>query len=185
MRFVIVILFCGLCLAQAPPGPIAPVGPSIPPSPAPPGPRGGPGGERDHQHDLLMKTIDDLLWYQKLGDVAEVDKVRFTGPPPRYIPNPTGQGAGNPLIIPAYTFIPKKLDQSKKHPVLVLVHGGVHANFSSSAANVVRELVELGYPVIAPEYRGSTGYGGEFYRQIDYGDRENDDVFAARNWMLE
>ncbi|MBI3693486.1 MAG: prolyl oligopeptidase family serine peptidase, partial [Acidobacteria bacterium] len=47
------------------------------------------------------------------------------------------------------------------------------------------ELVELGYPVIAPEYRGSTGYGGEFYRQIDYGDRENDDVFAARNWMLE
>jgi dipeptidyl aminopeptidase/acylaminoacyl peptidase len=65
------------------------------------------------------------------------------------------------------------------------VHGGVHANFSSSAANIVRELIEQGYVVMAPDYRGSTGYGGGFYRQIDYGGRENDDVFAGRNWALE
>jgi dipeptidyl aminopeptidase/acylaminoacyl peptidase len=77
------------------------------------------------------------------------------------------------------------LDRSRKHPLLVLVHGGVHANFSSSGANVVRELVQLGYAVIAPEYRGSTGYGGTFYRQIDYGGLENDDVYAARNWAVE
>jgi dipeptidyl aminopeptidase/acylaminoacyl peptidase len=146
-----------------------------------------PAGEpaRDHQHDLLLKAVDDLMWHQRLADVAVIDKVRFTGPPPRYRPNPTAQGAANPLIIPAYTFLPKKLDRSRKHPLLVLVHGGVHANFSSSAANIVRELVELGYPVIAPEYRGSTGYGGAFYRHIDYGGLENDDVYAARNWMLE
>lgn len=141
--------------------------------------------EVDHRHDQLLKAIDDLMWHLKLGDIAEVDKVRFTSLPPRRVPNPTAQGATNPLIIPAYTFIPRKLDRSRRHPLIVLVHGGVHANFSTSSAHIVRELIEQGYSIIAPEYRGSTGYGAAFYRQIDYGGRENDDVYAARNWMLE
>jgi dipeptidyl aminopeptidase/acylaminoacyl peptidase len=42
-----------------------------------------------------------------------------------------------------------------------------------------------GYVVVAPEYRGSTGYGEGFYRQIDYGGREIGDVHAARDWMIE
>ena len=53
-------------------------------------------------NDALAKQIDDLLWYQRVGDIAAIDKVTYTGPPPRVIPNPTGQGAGNPLIIHAY-----------------------------------------------------------------------------------
>jgi dipeptidyl aminopeptidase/acylaminoacyl peptidase len=136
-------------------------------------------------NDQLLKAIDDLAWQLKLGDIAEVDKVAYTSLPPRREPNPTAQGAGNPLIIRAYTFIPKKLDRSKKQPLIVLVHGGVHSNFSSGSAHIVREIIEQGYSIIAPDYRGSTGYGSEFYRQIDYGGRENDDVFAARAWMLE
>jgi dipeptidyl aminopeptidase/acylaminoacyl peptidase len=39
--------------------------------------------------------------------------------------------------------------------------------------------------VIAPEYRGSTGYGGGFYDQIDYGGAEIDDSYGARNWAVE
>ncbi len=165
-----VVVWCGLvaAYAQAPPPATANAEPA-----------------RDHQHDVLLKAIDDLMWRQTLGDIAVVDKVRLTGPPSRYKPIPTAPGATNPVIIPAYTFIPRKLDRSRKHPLLVLVHGGVHANFSSSGANVVRDLVQLGYPVIAPEYRGSTGYGGAFYRLIDYGGLENDDVYAARNWAIE
>jgi len=143
------------------------------------------GEEEQHRHSQLLKAIDDLMWHLKLGDIAEVDKVHYTSQPARYQPNPTAPGAGNPLIIPAYTFIPKALDRKRKHPLIVLVHGGVHANFSTSSAHIVRELIQQGYAIIAPEYRGSTGYGAAFYRQIDYGGRENDDVFAGRNWMLE
>jgi len=149
----------------------------------PPASPGAP--EEDHRHSQLLKAIDDLMWHLKLGDIAEVDKVRYTSLPPRRQPNPTAQGAGNPLIIPAYTFIPKNLDRRRKHPLIVLVHGGVHSNFSTGSAHIVRELIEQGYTVIAPDYRGSTGYGSSFYRQIDYGGRENDDVFAGRAWMLE
>ena len=131
----------------------------------------------------LNKQIDDLMFYQQLGDVAEIDKVKYTGPPPRVIPNPTGQGAGNPVIVNAYTFIPKK--HSGKIPLIVFVHGGVHGDFNTSNAHIVRELVEQGYAVIAPDYRGSTGYGREFWRLIDYGGLENDDVYAGKQWMIE
>ena len=132
-----------------------------------------------------MKAIDDVAWHSKLGDIAEVDKVAITGPPLAKEASPTGQGAGNPLIFHAYTFIPKKLDRAKKQPLVVFVHGGVHANFTSSSSHIIRELVNEGYTVVSPDYRGSTGYGAAFWRAIDYGGRENDDVFAARNWMLE
>jgi len=35
-----------------------------------------------------------------------------------------------------------------------------------------RELIEQGYAVIAPDYRGSTGYGRDYWRLIDYGGLE-------------
>jgi len=133
----------------------------------------------------LSKDIDDLMWIRALDDLAIVDKVRYTGPPPRVISNPTGQGAGNPVIITAYTFIPKKYASTAKLPLLVYVHGGVHGTFESSAVHIVREMVEQGYAVIAPDYRGSTGYGQGFWRLIDYGGLENDDVLEGKRWMVE
>jgi dipeptidyl aminopeptidase/acylaminoacyl peptidase len=151
------------------------------PPASPPSQRTGP----NHQMDAAMKAIDDLAWHLKLGDIAVVDNVAYTSLPAAKVANPTGQGAGNPLIIRAYTFFPKNLDRRRKHPLIVLVHGGVHSSFNTGSAHIVRELVEHGYSIIAPDYRGSTGYGSAFYEQIDYGGRENDDVYAARNWMLE
>jgi dipeptidyl aminopeptidase/acylaminoacyl peptidase len=143
----------------------------------------------DHRADMILKAADDVLWHLKLGDIADVDKAVFTSLPLAKEPNPTGQGAGNPFIMYAYTFLPKKLETGKKYPLIVLVHGGVHSNFmsgsASNSAHIVRELIKQGYAVIAPEYRGSTGYGAGYWRAIDYGGRENDDVWVSRNWMLE
>ena len=141
--------------------------------------------QHDHQADSIRKTIDDALWYDKLGAVAEIEKVTYTSLPPRREPNSTAQGAGNPMIIAAYTFVPRSLDKSRKHPLVILVHGGVHANFSSSSSHIVKELLDQGYVVVAPDYRGSTGYGASYYRAIDYGGREVDDVHAGKDWALE
>jgi dipeptidyl aminopeptidase/acylaminoacyl peptidase len=138
-----------------------------------------------HAVDQMLKAVDDLMWHVKLEDIAEVGKVRFTSTPPARQPNPAAQGAGNPLIIQAYTYVPKKLDRSRKHPMLIYVHGGVHGNNSTTAVPLVREMVEEGYVVVAPEYRGSNGYGRGFWERIDYGGRENDDIEAAREWALE
>ncbi len=136
----------------------------------------------DRNFEQALKKTDDVLWFFKVGDVAAIDKVEFTSKPGRE-KNPTGQGAGNPLIIPAYVFTPKSLHG--KAPLIVFVHGGVHSDFASSYAHIVRELMDQGYVVVAPEYRGSTGYGQELYSQIDYGGAEVDDVKAARDWAVE
>lgn len=139
----------------------------------------------EHEVDALSRRIDDVMFFQRLGDIAEIDMVRFTGPPLRYQPNPTAQGAGNPFRLRAYVFIPTNLDRSKKQPLIVFPHGGVHSNFGSGSTNVLREMLQQGYTVVAPEYRGSTGYGRGFYEAIDYGGLEIEDTFAARNFMLE
>ena len=135
--------------------------------------------------DQLQKEIDDVLWYHKVGDVANVDKVFIVGPPPAKIPNPTAMGAKNPLKFWTYIFSPVKLDRSKKYPLLVLPHGGVHADFTTYHTHIIRELMAQGYIVTAPEYRGSTGYGKAFYERIDYGGLEVEDNHAARDWMVE
>lgn len=138
-----------------------------------------------HAFHALEKSIDDVLWFHKIGDIAHIDKVRMTGPPPRYVPNPTAMGARNPVVFWSYTFIPKGIGESKKYPLIVYVHGGVHSNLGTSNTTILRELIRQGYVIVAPEYRGSTGYGESFYKLIDYGGLEIEDTFAARNWMVE
>lgn len=135
--------------------------------------------------DQLAKAIDDVLWYDKVGDVANIDKVYIVGPPPAKQKNPTAMGAKNPVKFWSYVFIPQKLDRSKKYPLLVLPHGGVHADFTTYHTHIIRELMAQGYVVVAPEYRGSTGYGKAFYEQIDYGGLEIQDNHAARDHMVE
>ncbi len=162
----------------AAPAATPPIEPSAAPAPATPAQQ-GPG------NDEVLKGIDDLEWRLKISDIADFDKVAYTSLPPRRNPNPTAPGAGNPLIVYEYTFIPKKLDRTKKQPLLVMIHGGVHSNFTSESAHIVRELLEQGYTIVSTDYRGSTGYGRGYYQQIDYGGREVDDVYAGMQWMLE
>ena len=136
--------------------------------------------------ESLRRDLDERTLFRRLEDVAVVDFVRYTGPPPRVIKNPTAQGAGNPVIVPAYTFLPRqKPAPGTKLPLLVLAHGGVHGRLGASYVNVLRELLQQGYTIIAPEYRGSSGYGEDYWRLIDYGGREVEDVHAGRQWMLE
>ena len=141
--------------------------------------------DRRHAFDRLAKAIDDVIWRVALDDVAEIDKVLFTGPPRHHQPNPTAQGAGNPLVVRAYTFLPRSRASGEKIPLIVLPHGGVHSNFNTFYLHVLRELMGQGYAVVAPEYRGSTGYGQRFYETIDYGGLEVEDTYASRNFMLE
>lgn len=138
-----------------------------------------------HRLDVLEKKVDDLLWFERVGRSAFIDKVYMTGPPLRREENPTAQGAGNPVKFWSYVFIPRGLDRSKKHPLVVFPHGGVHSSFVTYYTHIMLELMSQGYVVVAPEYRGSTGYGKDFYEKIDYGGLEVEDVWSARGYMIE
>jgi dipeptidyl aminopeptidase/acylaminoacyl peptidase len=149
-------------------------------------PEASPLGEPNFGTDQLAKKLDDLMWYQKLGDIAEIDKCEYGGLPPAHVAKPKEPGATNPLILHAYTFIPRNLDRGHKQPLIVFVHQGVHASLDTSIdAHLIRELIVQGYTVVATDYRGSTGYGRSFYEDIDYGGRETDDVYMGMKWMLE
>jgi dipeptidyl aminopeptidase/acylaminoacyl peptidase len=131
--------------------------------------------------DHAVKVSDDVLWRLELDDVAEVRTFRYCG---------LARGAtSGPMILYAYSFIPKNLDRKHKAPMIVLIHGGVHSNHMTggpaNGATIVRELMQQGYVVVAPEYRGSTGYGPAHAKATDYGGKENDDVLGAREWMIE
>jgi len=139
----------------------------------------------NHRLDKLEKLSDDILWYNKVGDIAYVDKVYIYGPPKWKEENPTAMGAGNPVKFWSYIFIPKDIDPSKKYPLIVLPHGGVHADFTTYYTHIVRELMAQQYIVIAAEYRGSTGYGKDHYEKIDYGGLEIEDVDASRQFMVD
>jgi dienelactone hydrolase len=88
------------------------------------------------------------------------------------------------MDIPAYVFQPLEKRGAKGHPAMVWVHGGVHGNMSQTYWPFIREAVERGYVIICPEYRGSTGYGEEHHRAIDYGGYEVDDVITAYDWLV-
>src|SRR5690554_4487362 len=141
--------------------------------------------EYNHRFDILEKQIDDLLWFERLGDIAIIDKVRLTSTP-RWKPQENdNRFAKNKLQFYSYVFIPKEINIDDKHPLIVLPHSGIHANFSTYYYHIVRELIAQKYIVVSAEYRGSTGYGKAVYENIDYGGRENDDVLESRNYMIE
>jgi dipeptidyl aminopeptidase/acylaminoacyl peptidase len=139
----------------------------------------------EHRIDVLEKNIDDVLWFQRAGDVAFIDKVYMTGPPKWKEIDTTDPAFGNPVKFWSYVFIPKDIDFSKKYPLLVFPHGGVHSNFSTYYTHIIRELMYQQYIVVAAEYRGSTGYGKSHYEKIDYGGREVEDVDSSRKYMLD
>ena len=146
--------------------------------------------DRKHAFDVLEKKLEDILWYERVGDIAIIDKVRLAGPP-LAVQTPTGTSfldelLDNDLIFQAYIFFPRGTSQKGSYPLIVFPHGGVHAMVTSNSSfHVIRELVAQGYIVVAPDYRGSTGYGKDFYRTIDYGGLENEDVLVAARYMVE
>lgn len=72
------------------------------------------------------------------------------------------------------------------YPFLVLPHGGPESNDLLAFDPFSRNIAGLGYVVIQPEYRGSTGYGEEFLAAIyqHFGDRAYHDVDSATDYAI-
>jgi dipeptidyl aminopeptidase/acylaminoacyl peptidase len=90
--------------------------------------------------------------------------------------------ASGRLLIPGYVFTPVKMSRDKRYPAVVVVHGAFHGHFDVQFFPIIRRLVERGYVVMFPEYRGSAGYGPEIYAN-DYGHTDVADVLAAGGYI--
>ena len=76
--------------------------------------------------------------------------------------------------------------EGKKYKFLVLPHGGPEANDELALDPFSRIIAGLGYVVLQPEYRGSTGYGADFLAAIyqHFGDRAYRDVDSATDYAI-
>jgi dipeptidyl aminopeptidase/acylaminoacyl peptidase len=86
-------------------------------------------------------------------------------------------------IISALLWVPFNLQRDHSNPALVLPHGGPTGQTVDVWSPRIAALVSRGYICIAPNVRGSTGYGMEFqranYQDLGGGDLQ-DEVYATK-----
>ena len=89
--------------------------------------------------------------------------------------------------ISAFVYVPYNLPRNGQHPAIVYVHGGPTAQTMNNFNRFAQYMVNQGYLVIAPNYRGSTGYGKEFQQAnlFDMGGGDLQDVLAAADWIQQ
>ncbi len=119
---------------------------------------------------------------------AAIDRAALVEPQLVHYAGPDGQQ------VPAWLFVPKNLDRSKKAPAVVWIHGdGINQNYDGWHVqrnyavyySFHQYLLQKGYVVIAPDYRGSIGYGREWRTGVanDVGGKDAKDAWMAANYL--
>ncbi len=90
------------------------------------------------------------------------------------------------LEISAYMYIPKGFKKDGTNPAILWPHGGPEWQEKNLFNKYFQIFANRGYIVIAPNFRGSTGYGKSFQQMIykDWGGAEFKDVLGAYDYLL-
>lgn len=146
----------------------------------------GPAHPDDvYVHSLVEPTDADsspARW--TLSEIGGMDESRLVGA--ELVHYPTFDTVdGKPREIPAFVQRPKG---AGPFPVLILIHGGPEAQYRPQFSTLVQSLVAtLGIAVIAPNVRGSDGYG-QAWLDADNGFRREDsvrDIGALLDWISD
>ena len=134
--------------------------------------------------DVWMWAVDEQrLWRatrSARGGIAREDLVS-----PALVHYPTFDGRQ----IPAYLYLPQGVE-ARGLPAIVYVHGGPEGQFRPNSSNynsVIQYLVGSGFVVLAPNVRGSRGYGHEYQSLDDVRLRMDSvaDLPPAARWLAE
>ncbi|MDD5468975.1 MAG: S9 family peptidase [Anaerolineales bacterium] len=87
--------------------------------------------------------------------------------------------------VPALLYAPTAVDSSK--PAIISIHGGPNWHAQVTWDPLVQHMVSRGWTVLAPNYRGSTGYGREHQlaNRFDLGGGDTLDVVAGADFLVE
>ena len=114
---------------------------------------------------------------QTAGDTAALPAAKFA--PPELVHYPTFDGRE----VPAFFTTPP--DAATPGPCVVIVHGGPEGQTRPTFDAVLQYFVHRGYAVLAPNVRGSVGYGREYTHLDDVRLRMDSvrDLAAAAEWL--
>jgi dipeptidyl aminopeptidase/acylaminoacyl peptidase len=89
--------------------------------------------------------------------------------------------------ISAFLYVPFNMARNGQNAAIVYIHGGPTSQTMNSFNRFVQYAVNQGYMVLAPNYRGSTGYGKEFQQAnlFDMGGGDLQDVLAGVDWIKQ
>jgi dipeptidyl aminopeptidase/acylaminoacyl peptidase len=128
----------------------------------------------DQNKGTLDKITDIADWLDKKEMASQV--------PIEYI-------SRDGLTIHGYLTLPKgyNIDNVKDMPVIVNPHGGPWARDQWGFNPEVQFLANRGYVVFQMNFRGSTGYGKEFWQASfkQWGKTMQDDITDGVNWLIE
>ena len=89
------------------------------------------------------------------------------------------------LSVPAFIYRPKSTDQETGASVVIDIHGGPAEQHRPVYSPLTQYLVHAGFVVVAPNIRGSSGYG-KSYQTLDDVEKRLDsvkDIVALRNHL--
>jgi dipeptidyl aminopeptidase/acylaminoacyl peptidase len=139
----------------------------------------GPSAPSDLWVYNLADGKSQQITYSLVGGVRSEDMVE-----PQLVHYPSKDGK---WTISAFVYVPYNLPRQAEHPAIVYVHGGPTSQTMNSFNRFIQYMANQGYIVIAPNYRGSTGYGKEFQEAdlFDMGGGDLQDVLAAADWIKQ
>ncbi|HKT89312.1 MAG TPA: S9 family peptidase [Candidatus Sulfotelmatobacter sp.] len=89
--------------------------------------------------------------------------------------------------ISAFLYVPYNMARNGQNAAIVYIHGGPASQTMNSFNRFIQFAANQGYMVLAPNYRGSTGYGKEFQQAnlFDMGGGDLQDVLAGVDWIKQ
>jgi dipeptidyl aminopeptidase/acylaminoacyl peptidase len=89
------------------------------------------------------------------------------------------------MEIPGILYRPREAAAGQRVPAMVWVHGGPGGQSRTGFNPMIQHLANHGYAVLAPNNRGSSGYGKTFFHMDDrrHGEVDLDDLVYARHYL--
>ena len=126
----------------------------------------------DINADKLVKLAELSPWLDE-NDMAEMQSISYK--------------SRDGLIINGYLTLPKNYKKGDKLPIVVNPHGGPWARDNWGFDPQVQFLANRGYGVLQMNFRGSTGYGREFWEISfkQWGKTMQDDISDGVLWLID
>lgn len=89
--------------------------------------------------------------------------------------------------ISAFLYVPFNMARNGQNAAIVYLHGGPASQTMNSFNRFIQFAANQGYMVLAPNYRGSTGYGRDFEQAnlFDMGGGDLQDILAGVDWIKQ